>query len=290
MKKVLFIINPISGVGKKKVIESIVETNIDKSKFSYVITYTEYAGHATIIAMDAKQNGFDIVYVVGGDGSINEVVSGLIHTKITLGIIPSGSGNGLARYLKLPFDIKKNIEILNNYKTTDIDTFTINDKYCISIAGIGFDALVADKFDKLGRRGFWGYMKIISNEYFSYKPKKYIIKIGDEIIKRKALFISLANSDQFGYNTVVAPTADISDGLVDICIYKKVPLYKVLFYAFFIFAKKIHKTKYVEIIKASEFIVERKKKKLINIDGQPMKLEKKLFIKVLPKSLNIIIS
>ncbi|MEI7595952.1 MAG: YegS/Rv2252/BmrU family lipid kinase [Bacteroidota bacterium] len=289
MKNVLFIINPISGVGRKKEIETIVESTIDKSKFIYSITFTEYAGHATIIAMDAKENGFDIVYVVGGDGSINEVATGLLNTDIVLGIIPSGSGNGLARFLKLPFDIKRNIVILNNYKTTLIDTIDINNKCCVSIAGIGFDALVAKEFDKLGRRGFWGYLKIVSNKYFNYKPKKYTISIGEKTFERRALFISIANSNQFGYNTVVAPLADICDGLADICIYQKVSIFKVLFYALFVFAKRIHKTKYVEIIKASEFVIERKKKKWINIDGQPMKLNKKLYVKVLPKSLRVIV-
>jgi len=136
----------------------------------------------------------------------------MVGSESKLGIIPAGSGNGLAHHLKIPVQYRKAIDIINNENTIKIDTGSINDKLFVSIAGIGFDGLVASKFSSTNRRGFLTYLRIVTEEYHKYKPKKYKIEINGEIIKTRALFITFANSDQFGYNAPIAPGARIESG------------------------------------------------------------------------------
>jgi YegS/Rv2252/BmrU family lipid kinase len=288
-KKILFIINPISGIGRKKVVEEIIRQHIDKSNFDFTIRYTEGAFHATELSREAARNNFDIVVAVGGDGSVNEAGKGLIGTRTSLGIIPAGSGNGLARHLKIPFSPLNALKVLEQGKSMLIDTVAVNNDTFLSIAGVGFDALVAKKYAKAGKRGFWSYFKIITKEYVRYKPQNYWLNIDGKSIKTKALLIAFANSSQFGYNTSIAPDAELQDGLVDVCIVQKIPILEVPFISNLLFLKQINRTKYVEIIKAKHIILERRKNRTINLDGEPVRVGKTLNIVVNPKSLSIII-
>jgi len=288
-KKIIFIINPISGVGKQRLVETAIDKTLDKSIFDYDISYTSAPKHATELSIDAVSKNYDIVVAVGGDGSINEVAKGIIGSNCTLGIIPIGSGNGLARHFNIPFDISHAIEVINKCNTINIDTATINEQLFLSIAGVGFDALVANKFAKGKRRGFWSYFKITVREYPKYKPKKYSLTIDGKKMNRRALLVSFANSNQFGYNTSIAPMAIINDGFLDVCILKKVPIVKAPFIAHLLFSKRIDKTPYMEIIKAKEVKVIRKKNSKIHIDGDSLKLTKELNIKINPLSVKVIV-
>ncbi|MFZ4741776.1 MAG: diacylglycerol/lipid kinase family protein [Bacteroidales bacterium] len=288
-QKIVFVINPISGMVKKENVGNQIALYIDKEKFDYQIINTEYASHAIEITAHAVSNGADIIVAVGGDGSVNEVVNGLKGSNVKLGIIPLGSGNGLARFLKIPFQIKAAIEVLNNGNYTAVDTVNVNDRVFLSIAGIGFDALVAKRFAKYHKRGFWSYFTIATKEYRMYRPKKYQLTLNGETITQRALMIVFANSDQFGYNTSIAPHALINDGLIDVCILKKIPTYKMLFFIQLLFLKQLDKTKYLEIIKTDELWIERKRNKVVNIDGEPIRLTKNLHVKVNHLALNVII-
>jgi diacylglycerol kinase (ATP) len=288
-QKIVFIINPKSGIAKKENIGNQIIMHLDKERYDYKIAYTEYAGHAIELTKQYVENGTEIVVAVGGDGSVNEIVNGLKGSKVKLGIIPLGSGNGLARFLKIPLLIKEAIEVINRDKFIAIDTVNVNDTVFVSIAGIGFDALVAKRFAKYHKRGFWSYLTIATKEYRMYRPRKYKITINGELITRRALMVVFANSDQFGYNTSIAPQASIEDGLVDVCIVKKVPVYKMFFFIHLLFLKQLNKTKYLEIIKAEEVFISRKRNKVVNIDGDPVKISKQLHIKVNHLALNVII-
>lgn len=288
-KKILFIINPKSGIGKYKLLEKYIDQKLDRNAFEYKISYTKYAGHGTELAIKASQNKTEIVVASGGDGSINEIAKGLIGSKTILGIIPVGSGNGLAHHLQIPVDPLKAIEIINKTKTNIIDTAYINKQLFVSIAGLGFDALVAKKFTKVKNRGFLSYFKIITKEYPKYKALNYEINIDGKEIARKALFISFANSDQFGYNTSIAPNAKIDDGLIDVCIVKKVPIIELPFLAHLLYWKQIDKSKFIETIKGKEINIKQEKKSIVNIDGEAIKLDKNINVKINPLSLKIII-
>jgi len=229
------------------------------------------------------------VVAVGGDGTVNEIGKALVGSETALGIIPTGSGNGLARHLKIPFSFEKAINLINQCKIRKIDTATINDQVFLSIAGIGYDAFVAKKFATASRRGFFTYFRIVSNEYSQYRPKKYILQVDGKIIKRKALFITLANSNQFGNNTSIDPQAKLDDGLIDVCVVRRIPLLLVPFYVPMLFTRTFHKTHYIEIIRAKQAVITRKKGKTIHLDGDPSRMGKVLEMKVNPLSLNIIV-
>ncbi len=288
-RKLYFVINPISGTHRKDNLREKIEQYIDKEHFDYDFFYTEYPLHAREICENAVRNKVDIVVAVGGDGTINEVVNGIHGSEILLGILPFGSGNGLARHLKIPFNLRDAIELINKGHFQKIDTISVNNRIFVNVAGIGFDAMVAKKFSKSLKRGFLSYFKIVSKEYNYYRPKKYRLIIDGQQIVTKALMIVFANSDQFGYNTSIAPDAKIDDGLMDICIVKKVPALQVPFLVQLVFLKQFDKTKYIDIIRTNEVIVKRKRNKVVNIDGEPVKLEKELKLKVNNKSLNVIV-
>jgi len=288
-KRIRFIINPISGTRDKLFIESYIIKYINHNLFIFDIEFTEYAHHATKLAKDAAQKDYDVVVAIGGDGSINEVASGLVNSNTALAIIPNGSGNGMAHYLKIPLNVQKAIEIINNLYITPIDTATINDKLFVSIAGLGFDALVADNFAQSKTRGFFSYFRIIIKNYFTYRRKSYLLYVGDKKFKKKAMMISLANSNQFGYNTTIAPNAVINDGLLDVCIIHRIPFLEVGLLSLLLFLKRIDISNHVEIIKCKEMTILQNKKRVIHIDGDPLTFEKRLHIKVNPLSLKVVV-
>jgi diacylglycerol kinase (ATP) len=288
-KIILFIINPISGIGKQKNIEDLIRENTDVASFNYKVKFTKGPGHGTELAKEAVKEGVNIVVAIGGDGTVNEIGQALVGSDTALGIIPTGSGNGLARHLKIPFRFDKAIAVINRCKIRKIDTATINGQVFLSIAGVGYDAFVAKKFADAPKRGFFSYFRIVSNEYSQYRPKKYILEVDGRIIKRRALSITFANSNQFGNNVSIDPHAKLDDGLIDVCIVRRVPLLLVPLYVPSLFFKTFHKTHYMEIIRAKKAVVTRKKGKTIHLDGDPAQTGKLLEMKVNPLSLNIIV-
>lgn len=257
---VLFIINPISGTRLRSNVRHAVNRFLDKNKFDYKFKYTAFAGHAEELSRDAVQNKTDIIVAVGGDGTINEVASQMIGSDSVLGIIPLGSGNGLARHLGIPRIMPWAIRQINKYNVTSIDTATLNGVPFISIAGVGFDAKVARLFSRSQKRGFFTYAHLITNNFIKYKPKKYIIRFEDgRTIKPRALFISFANSNQFGYNTAIAPNARLKDGKLDVCIAEKPNFFELPIVANLLLLRAIDKSQYVTTIRASKFEIIQKR-------------------------------
>lgn len=291
-KKIIFIVNPISGHHNKNNFPNLVENHIDKNKYDYKIIFTEYANHATELAMKAVDEEYDFVAAVGGDGTINEVAKCLIGKPQTLVIVPYGSGNGLARHLELPFKVEKLInEVINKGVVTKIDTATMNGIPFISIAGVGFDALIADYFAKDENRGFITYAKLITEKYPNFKPNEYTLILDDkQTIECKPFFVTFANSSQFGYNAEISPKASVQDGLIDVCIFKKPNILEVPIVATYFLAKQIDKSNFIDIYMAKKIQLIRKKDEVVNIDGEPVQMEKDITIEINPLSLNILLS
>ena len=288
-QRVLFIVNPISGIGKQNGIEVLISRQLDLSKYSYEIAFTREAGHATELSQKAAADGIDMVVAVGGDGTVNETASGLVNTTTAMAILPAGSGNGLSRHLKIPMNLKRAMEIINRGRIIKIDTATINDQLFVNVAGVGFDASVARKFAEADKRGFSTYFRITTSEYKTYRPRKYILDIDGKIVKRRALLVSFANSSQFGNNTSIDPGASVSDGYIDVCIVGKIPLWKAYLIWPLLFLKKFDQTRYVEIIRAKHVVLKRKKGKNIHLDGDPKIMGKELTMKINPLSLNVVV-
>lgn len=290
-EKLVFIVNPISGKAKKqKKLIKALEKYLDKNSFDYRIVYTRYRKHASKITKDYLQKNYKYFIAVGGDGTVHEVASELVNTEGILGIIPAGSGNGLARHLSIPSKLKESIEIINKRKITKIDVGKINEEYFFCTCGTGFDAEVGKLFDKLSGRGFRSYVKAVIKKFFSYKPKKYKIKVDGNKIKEKAFLITLANASQYGNNAYIAPEAKIDDGYLDVCILKPFPKINSIGIGVRLFSKSIHNSDFVKTIKAKSITIKRNKKGYVHIDGEPVKMKKKLKIEILEKSLYVIIN
>lgn len=288
--RVRFIVNPIAGHSTKDEFPATVERILNKEKFDYDIVFTQYAGHAALLAKEAVSQNVDVVVAVGGDGTINEVARCLIHSTSTLGIVPSGSGNGLARHLNIPINFEGALQNINHGHRVKIDTVNIGDQVFVSIAGVGFDALVAKHFAKDPQRGFFAYFKIVATHYANYESKHYTLILDDQqTIETEAFFISMANSNQFGYNTTIAPDASLNDGMIDICVVQKPNIFEMPLILNLLFLKMIHKSKYVKIYKARKVNLLRDKNRVVNLDGEPIQLTKDLVAEVNPLSLNVII-
>ena len=289
--KIIFIVNPISGHHNKSHFPNLVENYIDKNKYDYTIVFTEYANHATELTMKAIDDGYEYIAAVGGDGTINEVAKCMIGKEQTLIIIPLGSGNGLARHLGLPFKVEKLIkDVINNGKKYKIDTATMNGVPFISLAGIGFDAMIADYFAKDENRGFLTYAKLITEKYPNYRQKEYTLIMDDKTtIECKPFFVTFANSSQFGYNAEISPKASVQDGFLDVCIFKKPNILEVPIVATYFLAKQIDKSNFIDIYKAKKIQVIRKVDEVANVDGEPVEMSKDIIVEIKPLSLNILL-
>jgi len=287
-RKVQFIINPISGVGKQHKVEKALPTQLDSTKFDYEIIYTQAPKHATELSTQAAKH-FDVVVAIGGDGTVNEVSRGLINTPTALAIIPTGSGNGLARFLNIPMSLNGAIQVINRNNVKKIDTIDINDTAFVNMAGVGFDAHISHKFAAYGKRGVFSYLKLIALEFWRYKDKTYTLTIDGKAYTRKAFLISFANSSEFGNNAHIAPQAKIDDGLIDICILRRFPLIAAPVIALRLFLKNLNRSRYAEILQAKEITVKNGEDSIkAHIDGEPVVFNNQINMKIRPLNLNII--
>jgi YegS/Rv2252/BmrU family lipid kinase len=287
-KKIFLIINLFAGHGenrnrKVEAAISCLKSNTDIVEFAF----TEYPGHATELAVKAARGGFDIVVAVGGDGTVNEVAQGLIGTSTPLGIIPMGSGNGLARDLGISMDIKKSATALIEGNKQQIDVCRINNQRFLCTSGIGFDAQVADKMSKASTRGFLRYIQFTVSESFAFKPFKIKMKVDGVLIEKPVFLVTFANAAQFGNNAYIAPSASMTDGLIDVVVVN--PFNKLLLPVFGIglFARYIPKLNFVDCYKAKHIELESAETDIFHFDGEPGKLtipatitidSKKLFV------------
>ncbi|RZJ84835.1 MAG: diacylglycerol kinase family lipid kinase [Chryseobacterium sp.] len=285
---ILFIINPISGGKDKLKIPGLIDVHLDKAKFNANYSFTEYIGHAAEIAEEAANKNFDVIVAVGGDGTINEIGTKVMQQDKVLGIIPFGSGNGLARYLGIPMQAVKAIKVINAMHITRIDTATFNEKRYFNMAGMGFDAHISSIFAGNKKRGLSGYVKLGLQEMLNYKPKTYRIEVDGQVYSRQAFVVSIANSSQYGNNAYISPEASVTDGLLDVCIVKSFPLYKIPVLAMDMFRGNTHKSNLVEIIQGRKIKISRPEDAAIHIDGEPFFMGKDIDISVVPLSLNII--
>ena len=289
MKKIRFIINPKSGTGQKNNLSDLIQKSIDKKIFDVEICFTETSGHATQLAKDSVERKFDIVVAVGGDGSVNETAKSLKNSETALGIIPTGSGNGMARHLGIPVNIVKAVEVLNGGNIETIDTLMVNDLFCIGTIGIGFDAHVAHLFAKAGKRGYSTYVKLVLAEFYSYKEKKFSILADDKFYEKKCFLLTFANSSQFGNNAVIAPFADVKDGIIEISMIRRFPAYVAPSLILRLMKNSIQHSKYFESLKGEKIIVKNSDTLQGHIDGEPVIFNTDLKMEVSPLSLKVIV-
>ena len=287
-KKIVFIMTPISGTSDKKDIPYLIEELLDKEQFDYSIRKTEYAGHAYEIAKESKEQGIDIVVAVGGDGTVNEVGRALVHSNTALGIIPTGSGNGLARHLLIPMKIKGAIQVLNDCEITDLDYGIINEHPFFCTCGVGFDAFISEKFAEAGKRGPITYLENILKEGLKYKPETYEIEAENGTIKKKAFLISCANASQYGNNAYIAPQASMSDGMIDVIIMEPFDALEASQISIEMFNKTLDKNNKIKTFRSKEIKIYRKAPGVIHYDGDPVETGKEIVVTLKEKGIKIL--
>ena len=289
--QIVFIMNPISGTIKKAGIPSLIEKYLNKNKFEYTIRQTEYAGHATVIAKEASESNADIVVAVGGDGTINEVGRALIQTNTAMAIIPCGSGNGLARHLMIPINIRKAINIINQCEIHNLDYGLINDTPFFCTCGMGFDAFISMKFAEGNKRGPIKYMEHVLKEGLRYKPEIYTVEDETGTTKRyKAYLISCANASQYGNNAYIAPQASMSDGLMDVIIMEPFDILDAPQVSFDMMNKTLNKSSKIKTFRSKQIHITRSKPGPIHYDGDPAQFGEDITIKLIEKGIKIVVN
>ncbi len=287
-KRILFLINPVSGIGKQKTIERYIESELDSNKLTVDINYTEYKAHARELAGKAVGH-YDAVVAVGGDGTVNEVASKLVGTDTALAIIPTGSGNGLARFMQIPLRLNKAIQCLNYFSEKKIDTMKVNQYCSVNVAGIGFDAHISHNFEGRKLRGPLSYLQLITTEFATYKSDSYTLNIDGKEFQRKAFLISFANSSQYGNNIHIAPNAKIDDGLIDVSIIHDFPKINAPGMIISLLDKSINENENDEVVRAKRIVMEHPNEIRAHIDGEPVYLGNKAVIEIKPLSLKVIV-
>lgn len=284
--KYTFIINPTSGTGKQKNIEERIN-KILASSVEYDIIKTEYAGHGYELASKFAGNA-EAVIAIGGDGTVLEIGSALINSSTALGIIPTGSGNGLAHNLGIPIDIEKAIKQLKKSKHRVIDTGTINERVFLSTTGVGFDAHIANCFSTFGTRGFLSYVKLIIREFFLYNERTYNLIIDGKEVSKEAFIVCIANSSEYGNGAVISPESTIDDGILDVCFIKKPKLWQYFTFPVRMFTSTLHRSRIMSRISGRDIIV-KNHNKIFHVDGDPVIAEEELHVKINPLSLNVLV-
>ena len=290
MKRIVFIMNPISGTQNKAGIPELIERTLDHEQFSYELRLTEHAGHASEIANEAKEQGVDIVVAIGGDGTVNEVARAIVHSNTALGIMPCGSGNGLARHLLLPMNLKKSIEILNRCEIHELDYGIINGHAFFCTCGMGFDAFVSQKFAEAGKRGPITYVENVLREGLKYKPETYEIQDEQGTTRAKAFLISCANASQYGNNAYIAPQASMSDGLLDVIIMEPFDVLEAPQISIEMFNKTLDKNSKIKTFKCQLLHIHRKQPGFIHYDGDPVMTDADVDIELKPKGIRVVVN
>lgn len=261
--------------------------NILNSEFAPKVLFTEYGGHAIELAREAIKDQYEIIVAAGGDGTINEVASVLINTDIILGLLPLGSGNGLARFLKIPLNTIASIRLYNHFTVRTVDAVTVNDHFFTSIAGVGLDAEVAHSFQNNRMRGLLEYSRITLTALSELKTKDYSLILDGKEIQQSAVMISIANSNQFGFNMRIAPEARIDDGLLDVCIVKKGSFTNMINVGYNALAGIKDESGLIDYYKAKEVIVKNSGQIKVNIDGEAALFNSDLHFKIMPACLKV---
>ncbi len=290
-RSIVFIINPISGTGSKDVIPSLIERHIDRDIYDVELRFTEYAGHAQKIATQCKDERKDIVVAVGGDGTVNEVARSIIDSKTALGIVPCGSGNGLARHLMLPMSVKGALDVINVGLIHQLDYGVIDNHPFFCTCGMGFDAFISKKFADAGKRGMLTYLENVLLEGLSYEPDTYEITLdGNDAQRYKAFLVSVANASQYGNDAYIAPQASMSDGLLDVVIMEPFDIIEAPQVGIELMNKTIDKSSKIKCFKAKDIMIRRSKPGVIHFDGDPVEAGTDLHVTLHTKGLQIVVN
>jgi YegS/Rv2252/BmrU family lipid kinase len=288
-KKIRFIFNPRSGlIHPETLLKKFINIYFPSNLCEYDFIKTERRFHALESAHDAVKKQYDIVVAIGGDGTVNETASALVNSETALGIIPVGSGNGLARELGIPLMMRQAIKVITRGEIRFIDVGLVDNRYFFATAGMGFDAVLGKRFDDAKIRGPAPYYFYGVKEFFRYRAPRYEIKFDGKTVKKNALIVAVANSKQYGNNVIIAPSAEPDDGFLDVAVVDEVNLLSTLYYLPSLFSGKLEKTPIYEIYRSTHFDIYREFPAPYTLDGEVYDGDRHLSYSLLPKALKVI--
>lgn len=289
MYKTLFIINPKAGTARKDMVENAIQEHIDRTRHEASIEYTTHAGHAAEIAREHAGKA-DIIVAVGGDGTVNEVARSLVSAGTALGIIPCGSGNGLARHLRIPMDVAAAVQLINEAVTDALDYGRINGEAFFCTCGVGFDAFISMKFAEAGKRGLATYIEKTLQDGLSYKPEVYQIELDGEHETYEAFLIACANASQYGNNAYIAPDASTRDGLLDVTVLTPFSTFEAPQIVMQLFNRQLAKNSRVKVFRTKHVRITRKNAGPAHIDGDPVQMGETLDVELIPRGLRAVVN
>lgn len=295
-KRILYIINPISGRKNKQTLEELIKGKTIDAKVPFEIFPSVANGDYSFLNETIKSGKFTHIAIAGGDGTVNQAINSLKKHKLPFAIIPCGSGNGLAFSAGIPKNTEAALNILFNGKSEWADAFIINDQFACMLCGLGFDAQVAHDFALDKKRGLITYVQKVIQNFFTAKAYPFTLKLKNKTIKLDAFFISIANSNQFGNNFTIAPKASLTDGLLDIVIVTRQLKLNLLLQTLkqvtgFNQLKKteeIDKHNSVVYFQTDKITIINPELAPLHIDGEPVESLEKIDIAIQPKSFQLV--
>lgn len=293
-RKILYLINPVSGTGDKKKLEALISTATKRAQLPFTIRSTEADGNYAQLAERISKERFTDIGICGGDGTVNAVIPKLNHLKVRFGIIPAGSGNGLAFSARIPSKTTKALELFLRGNPRKIDAFQVNDEFACMLSGLGFDAEVAHRFAAEKKRGLGKYAWLTAKTFFHTTPYRFRLKAHNKEFTTEAYFICVANSNQFGNHITIAPQANISDGLLDVIVVRKqskpLLLLRLLRHLLSGKVKKIGEAQYDPVLyfQTSQLEIENLDNAPLHIDGDARPNTLQMRYNILPRCFELI--
>lgn len=284
--RVLFIINERSGKKRDYDIAEIIRG----SSFTPNLVHCSEREQLDALISVAEQDGTEVVFAVGGDGTVHEIAKRLIGRRLALGILPTGSGNGFARHVGLPLEPPKSLEACRGGRLVTIDTATVNDQPFLGVMGLGFDAVIAERFASSQVRGLETYVKEGVRAFASFRAEEYEIAAeAKSVMKRRAFVIAVANSSQYGNNARVAPLASLQDGLLDVVIISEPSLLSMPLMMLRLFSGSFHRSARVQTLQTASLTIRRRAAGIAHLDGEPVQLPAELNVRIVPQSLRLLV-
>ena len=284
--KTLFLVNASSGPNRHRDVVSLIRKACD---WEHEIIPCRSKEELDDVIASAAERGVRAVFAVGGDGTVHEVAKRLIGTELALGVLPTGSGNGFARHLGLPMNLRAALRACRALRIETIDTASVNGKPFINIMGIGFDAWIADAFENAGTRGLTTYLRVAVRGFSRYEPEEYELSTDGATTRRRAIVIAVANASQYGNNARIAPLASMQDGILDVTLIEHAPLFRIPMLAAQLFAGTFHRARGVTTMRGRNISIRRAAPGAAALDGEPVILPEMLTIEVVPRSLRVVV-
>jgi YegS/Rv2252/BmrU family lipid kinase len=288
-QRILFIVNPFAGTSSKHNISDQIPKFLDQSKYDYHIKFTGYPQHGHELALQAVEDGIDIIIANGGDGTVNEVASAIVGSNSTFGIIPGGSGNGFSMHLGLGRSFQKAMKAINDGKIITIDTCKLNDSFYVNVAGFGFDARIAFLTKANKERGFTHYFTTTIKESRKFKAEHLKLDIDGKVIEGKFAAAVVANASRYGYSFTVAPMAQLTDGVLDIILIKEASVPRYFLSAYRFFNKTLHLSRLTEAHQGKKIKITSPNPVFYHLDGEGYEAINEFTVEVVPQSLKLII-